>query len=192
MSQVGLINTIQGIKFLRYLELGSYDGHHASGVDSIEKTTVDRMVVGKYPASHLMTTDQFFATIPIEQQWDVIYIDADHHHRSIFKDFNNSIRHLAPGGHICLHDMYPDCVADTAPHVSGSGFLFLNAMLEMGCYDIHVLNGDYGWAFVNQPTVPVDEKHMKILSYEDFCIRWDIPRLTVPEMADIIKELTNG
>lgn len=52
-----------------------------------------------------MSTDDFFAQN--QETFDIIFIDACHHHNQVLKDFNGSLKVLNAGGVIIMHDCNP-------------------------------------------------------------------------------------
>lgn len=142
-----LINEIPDIANMRYLELGVFDSHHFSTIQSTDKTSVDI----EHPADFIMSTDDFFAQTTRDEKWDVIYIDADHTWTSVLLDFNNSIKHLSLGGCIFLHDLYPETEHLTQSQFCGNAYIFLHHMLEASYPNVFTQDSDYGITFVYSP-----------------------------------------
>jgi hypothetical protein len=64
-----------------------------------------------------MTSDEFFIELerrhtdfPSGKKWDIIFIDGDHHGEQVYRDVQNSIRHLSKNGFIVLHDCAPPTI----------------------------------------------------------------------------------
>jgi hypothetical protein len=114
------INALRGIESKRYLELGIYDGANFRLVNAREKVSVDIVDVGQ--PTHLMTTDAYFAALPAEERFDVVFIDACHEFVQVLRDFNNSVAHLNPGGVIFCHDMAPKGIENTKPWLCNDCF----------------------------------------------------------------------
>jgi predicted O-methyltransferase YrrM len=53
------------------------------------------------------TSDDFFASLPDRQSFDLIFIDGLHTAEQVERDIVNSLRHLSRDGMICLHDINP-------------------------------------------------------------------------------------
>jgi SAM-dependent methyltransferase len=92
-----------------YLELGIWDGDTFAAMNRIVPRCIgvdiqDRRKekVGEF---YLESTDDFFAhwTDPV----DAVFIDACHYFHHVRRDFENSLRVLAPRGLILLHDTDP-------------------------------------------------------------------------------------
>jgi len=182
-----LVNAIPDIENKRYLELGTFDGNNFSVVRARDKTGVDF----EHPTTYIMKTDLFFETIPSEEKWDIIYIDADHNCLSILKDFNNSVRHLAKNGIIFLHDMFPPSEELTKPWYCGSGYIFLDLLRRKRYKRVYTQNpicGDYGLTAVLFPKTLLEEKDLELnLKYKDFISRWDTIMYTIDQMQAILR-----
>lgn len=89
-----------------YLELGVRDKTNTfNNIECEKKEGVD-INPNCYP-DYLMTTDEFFETIPKDKKWDIIFIDADHEKIQVMRDFLNSLEHLSEGGTIIMDDINP-------------------------------------------------------------------------------------
>jgi predicted O-methyltransferase YrrM len=55
---------------------------------------------------HQKTTDDYFESLTTEQ-FDAVFIDADHSHQQSLKDFNNVKDRVIEDGFIFFHDTYP-------------------------------------------------------------------------------------
>lgn len=53
------------------------------------------------------------------RKWDIIFIDGLHEAEQVYKDIQNSLRHLNPGGTIVLHDANPPKYEHTTTGVDG-------------------------------------------------------------------------
>lgn len=85
----------------RYLEIGCAGNVAFNSVISADKTGVDPAAGG----THRMTSDAFFAAT--DEAYDVIFIDGLHTYAQVRRDVIHALRHLAPGGWIVLHDLFP-------------------------------------------------------------------------------------
>lgn len=96
-----------------YLELGVRYGENFREISarSIRSTAVDmntlHFEMPENASFFLGTTDEFFEQLDSEEMFDLIFIDADHSHEQVLKDFMNSQRFLIEDGFIILHDTYP-------------------------------------------------------------------------------------
>lgn len=93
-----------------YLEIGVDDGINFMNVDCSEKIGVDpsfaKLHTSARPYCVRMTSDEFFNSIPIDQLFDIIFIDGDHTYEQVVKDIANSKKHLSVNGVIIMHDVY--------------------------------------------------------------------------------------
>ena len=95
--------------YRRYLEIGVRNPRGTfSRVRAAEKTGIDPAPRGK--VDFRMTSDDFFAGLAEASEraeYDLILIDGLHVDEQVERDVENSLRHLAAGGAIVLHDCNP-------------------------------------------------------------------------------------
>jgi hypothetical protein len=97
---------IKKYNYKTYLELGVRDKTNTFNNIFCElKEGVD--INPNCNPDYLMTTDEFFSTLPIEKKWDLIFIDADHEKNQVMRDFENSLLHLSENGTIIMDDINP-------------------------------------------------------------------------------------
>ncbi len=161
-----IVNQIVNIESKRYLELGIYHGHNFNAVISRDKTSVDN----QFPADFRGTTDDFFAQLDSDEKFDVVYIDACHQAESVVRDFNNTLKHLNPGGLILVHDLIPDTEELTAPHFCGDGFRVLAQILtsQRDEFTIFSLNSDYGLSVFVYPVHSIAFDSANPITYTEF------------------------
>lgn len=214
-----VINAIPNIQEKSYLELGVAWGENFSKVQAGKKTGVEllshlqlapefvnarpyldtkNMIVRSEtcwsvstPATHAgITTDEFFASIPDSEKFDVIFIDADHKFTSVTKDFQNSLLHLNREGIILVHDLVPKSKEDATDDKgswNGTGFKMLAHMLRVG-YPCAVLDCDFGLtAFRNPQPIELPES-VRDITYEEFCtIIFRAPRYPLAQFTNYVK-----
>jgi len=179
-----LINAVPDIEKKRYLELGVETGETFNVVRAYQKHGVDIAVrpaglhLSCSVAYHQGGTDNFFETA--ERVWDVIFIDAGHAYEQVLRDYNNSVRHLASGGYLFIHDLVPPSEAHCALNWCGDGWKLL-MQLRARKATMVTLDCDYGLTCVRYPpriSVPM------CASFVDF-----LPPngLSVDEMIDWIR-----
>lgn len=101
-TRVKLINfALNQFKFKDYLEIGCAYNECFDNVKAEHKVGVDPRSGGTLR----MTSDDFFK-INLEK-FDVIFIDGDHEHKQVLRDFKNSLMFLRKGGIIFIHDLLP-------------------------------------------------------------------------------------
>ena len=108
----------------RFLEIGVQLGHVSRRVPASEKWGVDphpqRNAEAKYHRFYRGTSDDFFALLSRDELFDVILVDGLHHADQVLRDVENSLRHLAPGGVIVMHDCSPGTeLAQRVPRETG-------------------------------------------------------------------------
>jgi hypothetical protein len=94
------INLRHGCK--DYLEIGCRSNECFDSIVAESKIGVDPERGG----THRMTSDAFFAQCG-ERRFDTIFIDGDHTYDQVRRDLVNALQHLAVGGWLVLHDMFP-------------------------------------------------------------------------------------
>jgi len=90
-----------------YLEVGVQD--YYSCCDKIQtprKTSVDPNP--RNICDYVMTSDAFFAQLPEDVKYDIVFVDGLHHREQVYRDIINSLDHLKDGGTIVVHDCMPD------------------------------------------------------------------------------------
>ncbi len=107
LDRVGIINSyIERFGYKAYLEIGcGFSGKtHTNAFDRVrceKKTSVDP----NHPSDYQMTSDKFFEQC--DSTYDIIFIDGLHTAEQVLIDVDNALKHLAPNGHILLHDCNP-------------------------------------------------------------------------------------
>lgn len=106
IKRYDLINRlIKKFNYTNYLEIGVSTGDNFIKVDCENKTYVSPEQHGY--TTHQMTSDEFFAQLPDDAKFDIIFIDGLHLWEQCYKDIENSLKHLTPNGIIVCHDMNP-------------------------------------------------------------------------------------
>jgi len=151
MLRTDIINHfIKEYGYTTYLEIGVSNGWCFERIQCEHKEGVDPHP--ESPATHTMTSDTFFNT---KKKWDIIFIDGLHHNEQVYKDIQNAIAHLNPGGTIVCHDMNPqDYQAQHVPRVvkvwngdCWKAWVKLRTELDMQMY---VIDTDYGCGVIRE------------------------------------------
>ena len=85
-----------------YLEIGCFDDELFSHINIESKVGVDPVSGGTVR----LTSDHFFENN--KDFFDCIFIDGLHTYKQVRKDINHSLKYLADGGIILLHDCLPN------------------------------------------------------------------------------------
>lgn len=105
-TRYDIINKIiEKYNFKKYLEIGISFGEAFSKVNCEYKVGVDPNI--NTPATHYMTSDEYFNNLSVDDKFDVIFIDGLHTAEQCYIDINNAIKHLSDNGYILCHDMHP-------------------------------------------------------------------------------------
>lgn len=106
MNRTQLINKlIEYNHFKTYLEIGVENSTNYNAITIEDKQSVD--INPRCNATYTMTSDEFFKQLSPKKKYDLIFIDAMHVEEYVDRDITNSLKHLNPGGMICLHDVIP-------------------------------------------------------------------------------------
>ena len=153
----------------RYLEIGVQDRTQCfDHIPAARKWGVDPNGGG---ATHRQTSDAFFASIPKEEAFDLIFIDGDHHHDQVCRDIDNSLRHLAPGGVLVMHDCLPLTRGHENPALCYTAWRAFAKLRERP--DVEAFCGDFdhgvGVARRAKNTAPIRlPRVLNALTYDDF------------------------
>ena len=88
-----------------YLEIGVQLGWTFSVIEVENMVGVDPSEASA--ATVHMTSDAYFADLPDDVLFDLIFVDGLHRAPQVIKDVHNAMRHLKPGGVIVCHDCNP-------------------------------------------------------------------------------------
>jgi hypothetical protein len=106
-----LIEKFYNTKECRYLEIGVRDPSDCfDKINSKQKTSVDPCIETQSKIDYKVTSDEFFRLMSksnTTRMWDIVLIDGLHLADQVYRDIYNSIKHLADGGFIVLHDCNP-------------------------------------------------------------------------------------
>jgi SAM-dependent methyltransferase len=117
----------------RYLEIGVHTGVLFLHVRASAKVAVDPnpqippLKWALHPNSVMRgriigaTSDVYFAALTPGGHFDVIFIDGDHRFEQSLRDVENSLKILAPGGVILVHDCSPPTEAAASPDPLDAG-----------------------------------------------------------------------
>lgn len=163
-----LINSvIEARGFESYLEIGvrnpedCFDRIHVA-----RKWSVDPGFESQAnSATFALTSDEFFGQLDagriaeVPGQWDAIFIDGLHRAEQVWRDIENSLRYLAPGGVVFLHDCLPPSESFAREQYSwtletdycwnGTCWKALGRYLEVGKHAACVIATDWGVGFID-------------------------------------------
>jgi SAM-dependent methyltransferase len=88
-----------------YLEIGVHAGDNFSRVRARHKIGVDPSA--RVPVDYALRSDEFFARLPPEREFDLVFVDGLHSAEQARRDILNALRHLRPRGSIVVHDCNP-------------------------------------------------------------------------------------
>lgn len=146
MNRWDIINKfIETRNYLTYKELGYYKGWSFDRINARWKVAIDPnpsktpemeqapygsavhlQGFGEYEASdapteaiYKMTSDEFFEEPWLPKSASVFFIDGLHEHTQVYRDIQNCLKNLVPGGVIILHDMNPPTLEHTTTGIDG-------------------------------------------------------------------------
>jgi hypothetical protein len=150
----------------RYLEIGVQDANSNYNKIQVEyKQAVDPM---QRNLEHFVgTSDAYFAQLPPEEMFDIIFIDGLHHSDQVLRDIDNSLLHLIEGGTIVVHDCIPSTQQQQLRFDNGGAWTgdVWKAIVELKTkrtdLKIRVVDHDWGCGIItrssNEPLIQVDE-----------------------------------
>ncbi|MDO9213848.1 MAG: class I SAM-dependent methyltransferase [Methylococcales bacterium] len=105
MYRFDIINhLIQRYDYQRYLEIGVETGEAFNNVQCAVKHGVDPFSDN---ATFRIPSDEFFAMIHDDVEYDIIFVDGLHVEDQTQRDIENALLHLSDGGTIVVHDCNP-------------------------------------------------------------------------------------
>lgn len=137
MNRWDIINHfIKKYRYISYLEIGYYKGWSFDHIECEEKTAVDPnpsrthwqeeapkdVAVFHDNTPYMiwkMSSDDFFQYEAGNYKWDIIFIDGLHEAGQVYKDIQNSLKHLTDDGVIILHDCNPPKYEHTTTGIDG-------------------------------------------------------------------------
>lgn len=160
---------VQANGYKTYLEIGVRTGKNFNGIKAEHKDGVD-------PAgncNYVMTSDDFFRSLPSSTMYDIIFIDGLHEKEQVLRDVDNSLNHLSDNGTIVMHDCNPINPKHAIKKYPGSGIWNGTvweawAELRMSREDLsmYVIDTDHGCGVVrrgNQKLFPREEIQYSLL-----------------------------
>jgi len=131
--EIVILHILHKVNCKKYLELGIYKGDiisKASGFVSkcVGVDIIDHIGNNKKFDFIKSSTDDFFKKN--KENFDVIFVDADHKFDSCVKDFENSLKILNYNGFIFIHDTDPISIKYTDPGYCGDSYKILNYIYD--------------------------------------------------------------
>ena len=107
-TRTDLLNAIaERYDYRTYLEIGVKHYENFNAIRIPEKIAVDPV----YGKTFKVTSDQFFKeTKWLYPEFDLIFVDGDHRMEPCSRDILNAWLHMAPGGLIVVHDVWPKVI----------------------------------------------------------------------------------
>lgn len=162
--------------FTSFLEIGTDTGVSLYKVKAQTIVSVDPDP--KTPATHHLSSDEFFATH--SETYDVIFIDGLHECYQVYRDICNAMQHINPGGVVILHDCLPtsERMQSHSDHYPGGAWTgdvwkaFVKARTELK-FELYTLDMDYGCGIIDTTLVRRNDTsrlpvNMDKMYYKDF------------------------
>ena len=155
MNRTDLINRlIAHFGYTSYLEIGVFLGENFNAIrlSHNQKTGVDPEsgVEGVFR----VTSDEFFASN--QRKFDIIFIDGLHHEEQVYRDINNALAVLSPGGAIVCHDISPSTYErQVVPRLQECWMgdcwkAWVRLRTERSDLEMKVVDADYGCGIIRQ------------------------------------------
>lgn len=134
-----LVEVARAKKEVRYLEIGVQNSAQCfDHVPAMRKWGVDPNGGG---ATHVMSSDDFFAALDPDERFDLVFIDGDHRHPQVVRDTDNALCFLAPGGVVVMHDCLPGSLEYESPYLCGTAWRAFARLRTMA--DVEAFCGDF-------------------------------------------------
>jgi SAM-dependent methyltransferase len=139
-----------------YLEIGVHAGDNFARVRVAHKVGVDPSA--RVPVDYALRSDEFFARLAPEREFDLVFVDGLHSAEQALRDILNALRHLRPRGSIVVHDCNPPS-AWHQREIRGDEHLAWNgttwrAWAQLRCeredLRMHVVDTDWGVGIVQR------------------------------------------
>jgi SAM-dependent methyltransferase len=167
MTRGDIINKfIEKDKYKSYLEIGSNKKDTFSKIKCDRKVSVDPY----FKPMFKMTSDEYFAQH--KEKFDIIFIDGLHEAEQVWKDVNNALKCLNPGGRIILHDCNPDReflqYKKEYKDVEDNNWCgdvwkaFVQARMTRDDLSAYVINRDYGVGVLKKDGQTIWHEHIPI------------------------------
>lgn len=184
MHRWDIINRlIQKHNYKSYLEIGYYKGWSFDSVNCQSKWAVDpnpsktpeqqAWPYGVTGVINKMTSDDYFAMQTEGTKYDIVFIDGLHESKQVYRDIQNALKHLSPGGTIVMHDCKPEIYEHTTTGDCGGNWLgdtykaFIKFTTQNPEYEAYVVDTDWGCGVIHTP--PRDGGNIGwIDSWQDF------------------------
>lgn len=188
MQRWDIINAlIQKHNYKSFLEIGYYKGWSFDNVKCNLKTAVDPdpsktpeqealpyrgFITDRVPdltaenvdftyseIINKQTSDDFFRRLLDIAKWDIIFIDGLHEAPQVYRDIENSLKHLSPGGTIVLHDCNPPKYEHTTTGIDGCWTgdtykAFVRFRMLNPEYYTYTVDTDWGCGIIETPPYP--------------------------------------
>lgn len=145
-----IINNINDIENYTYLELGIFDNVNFNNIKCRNKFSVDMNGNAMFTG----TTDEYFDQLSVSEQFDIIFIDANHDYEYVIRDFNNAIKHATKW--VLLHDMIPRSVKFIQPKFCSDSFRVLQYLIKETDFEIYSMDNNFGLTFVRMPATSIE------------------------------------
>ena len=176
---------IEHKNYSKYLEIGVEYGNNFKRVNADIKISVDPVQYGA--TTVVMTSDDYFAQLPEDEKFDLIFIDGLHEHEQCYRDIENSIKHLSATGMIICHDMNPIREDMLVPGGEWTGDVYkallrtasdhrdvTTYLIEDADYGIGIItqvknkNVEFDWNVDLETYHRIKYDHVNVLRYVDF------------------------
>lgn len=181
---------IDSIGAKSYLEIGCSENDCFDVIKCDTKVGVDPVRGGTVRS----TSDEFFETNT--QKFDVVFIDGDHEHKQVQRDFRNSANFLNEGGVILFHDMLPkNRYAASSPRQkhkdapAWNGNVWINAfeLASNPDWEFFIVQIDHGVGVCYRKNNASVLEYSGRTDWDYFREHWkSLPRIHLPELQKLI------
>lgn len=185
---------INKYNYFSYLEVGVLNPTiNFDKIKCSKKVGVDPAVHSGFyttpDVGYMTTSDEYFSNLPVNEKFDIVFIDGLHTKEQVDKDIANSLKHLNENGTIVLHDCSPPCAADEAtPNRCGDVWQSIYKLRKTtNDLLIGVVDTDYGVGVVRRGSpVPLPELPDSVLNY-NFLVQYRKSALNLVSVGSFLK-----
>lgn len=170
------------LNYQSYLEIGVRNPEfNMDKVNIPHKEGVDPSPWAGHDRIHLTTSDDYFSRLDPTVKFDAILIDGLHKGEQVYRDIENSIKHLTDHGTIFTHDTNPasewaqrdEPDGDFWNGTTWKGFVKIRIDMQEKPYHFSVIDTDYGVGLISKGSpVPFEVDYEKSWSINDFPYQW--------------------
>jgi hypothetical protein len=175
MNRLDIINKlISKNNFKNYLEIGIYTGDVLNNCVAENKLGVDPNISNYRGNVKTInkTSDEYFKDIDDNKQFDIVFIDGMHESEQVYRDIENSVKHLTKNGIIVVHDCnppefkyicsYEDFIKFQLPAWNGNVYLGFVDFVKTYNMEYYTVDTDWGVGIIKPDNKLINKERVRI------------------------------